>query len=189
MKAVIVNNLSKSFSPDKKAVDDMSFTLEEGEVFGFLGPNGAGKTTTVKLLNGMLSASEGTCRVFDIDPAANPAQVHKLSGVITEHAQMYDNLTGIQNLVFYGSMFGISAFAGMTITIRADRYPEGIHFRKNENGYCEIDVQSEDEISTIVRRIVEGGGKVYHVSARKLSLEEIYFALTRRRKEEKEVKR
>jgi len=307
MKAVIVNNLSKSFSPDKKAVDNVSFTLEEGEVFGFLGPNGAGKTTTVKLLNGMLSASEGTCRVFDIDPAANPAQVHKLSGVITEHAQMYDNLTGIQNLVFYGSMFGISAndsnkralelldglgltdakdqrlgaystgmrqrlslarsmihnpkilfldeptsgldpessqsvnnlirnlakdkgttvflcthqlryaqeictnyglinegallatgdlealrqliFAGMTITIRADRYPEGIHFRKNENGYCEIDVQSEDEISTIVRRIVEGGSKVYHVSARKLSLEEIYFALTRRRKEEKEVKR
>lgn len=65
MKAVIVNNLSKSYSHDKKAVDDVSFILGEGEVFGFLGSNGAGKTTTVKLLNVMLSPSEGTCRVFD----------------------------------------------------------------------------------------------------------------------------
>lgn len=77
-------------------------------MFGFLGPNGAGKTTTVKLLNGILSPSEGICQIFGLNPAEEPERVHALSGVVTEHAQMYDNLTGMQNLIFYASVFGIS---------------------------------------------------------------------------------
>lgn len=108
MNAVTMNSLSKIYDGGKKAVDSVSLSLSQGEVFGFLGPNGAGKTTTVKLLNGMLSPTEGTFRVFGIDPSQNPEKVHALSGVVTEHAQMYDNLTGIQNLVFYGSVFGLS---------------------------------------------------------------------------------
>lgn len=107
MNAVIVDKLSKSFEKDKKALDDVSFTLKQGEIFGFLGPNGAGKTTTIKLLNGMLSPSRGTCRVFDLDPWENAKMVHQLSGVLTEHAQMYDNLTGLQNLMFYATLFGL----------------------------------------------------------------------------------
>lgn len=103
-----MNSLSKIYDGGKKAVDSVSLSLSQGEVFGFLGPNGAGKTTTVKLLNGMLSPTEGTLRVFGIDPSQNPEKVHALSGVVTEHAQMYDNLTGIQNLIFYGSVFGLS---------------------------------------------------------------------------------
>lgn len=107
MKAVLTENLSKTYTGGKKAVDHIGFSLEQGEVFGFLGPNGAGKTTAIKLLCGMLAPSEGSCRVFDLDPAQNPEKLHRLSGVVTEHAQMYDHLTGLQNLVFYGTLFGV----------------------------------------------------------------------------------
>lgn len=107
MKAVLTENLSKTYVGGKKAVDNVSFGLEQGEVFGFLGPNGAGKTTTIKLLCGMLAPSNGRCRVFDLDPLKNPEKLHQLSGVITEHAQMYDHLTGLENLIFYGTLFGL----------------------------------------------------------------------------------
>lgn len=108
MKAVQAENLSKRFTADKIAVNHISFSLEQGEVFGFLGPNGAGKTTTVKLLNGMLTPSEGKCLVLKKDPALVPEQVHRFCGVVTEHAQMYDAMTGLENLIFYGTVFGIS---------------------------------------------------------------------------------
>ncbi|WP_414732845.1 ABC transporter ATP-binding protein [Acetobacterium carbinolicum] len=108
MKAIFAESLTKIYSGDKKALDNVSFELSQGEVFGFLGPNGAGKTTSVKLLNGMISPSKGSCHVFGIDPSSSPEKVHAISGVVTEHAQMYGNLTGLENLVFYGTLFGIS---------------------------------------------------------------------------------
>jgi len=327
MKAVITQDLSKIYTGGKKAVNKVCVSLEQGEVFGFLGPNGAGKTTTVKLLNGTLSPTEGTCRVFDIDPSVRPEQVHQFSGVVTEHAQMYDNLTGFQNLVFYGTLFGANAtdsakralalldqmeltdakdrklaaystgmrqrlslarammhrpkilfldeptagldpesvhsvnnmikrlseeegvtvflcthqlryaqeicssygliddgvllaagsldelrslvFSGMTVSIEADRFPEDIlstlsmpttvsthststmrpmssapikpPIKPGKQCY-EINVQTEDDIPLVVKRIIEEGGSVYHVSARKLSLEEIYFSLLEKAK-------
>ena len=108
MNAVTLEQLSKTYDSGKKAVDCVSLRLDGGQIFGFLGPNGAGKTTTVKLLNGMLSPTKGRCLVFDMDPCKNPEKIHAVSGVVTEHAQMYNNLTGIQNLVFYGSLFGLN---------------------------------------------------------------------------------
>ena len=111
MNAVILEKLSKIYPGGKTAVDTVSLSLAPGEVFGFLGPNGAGKTTTVKLLNGMLTPSSGSCRIFGIDPARTPEKAHAISGVVTEHAQMYDTLTGLENLIFYGSLFGLSAAA------------------------------------------------------------------------------
>ena len=109
MYAVELHNLSKTCPGGKQAVQNVSLALEPGEVFGFLGPNGAGKTTTVKLLNGMLTPTEGICRVLGSDPALEPEKVHAVSGVVTEHARMYENLTGLENLVFYAELFGISA--------------------------------------------------------------------------------
>ncbi len=100
MDVISLQNLSKTYSGGKQAVRQISLSLKQGEVFGFLGPNGAGKTTTVKLLNGMLAPSAGSCRVLGLDPAGVPEKVHALSGVVTEHAQMYDNLSGMQNLLF-----------------------------------------------------------------------------------------
>ena len=112
MQAVVLDRLSKTYSGGKQDVRQISLSLEQGEVFGFLGPNGAGKTTTVKLLNGMLAPSDGTCRVLGINPAEEPEKVHAVSGVLTEHAQMYDNLTAMQNLLFYAAVFGVSAADG-----------------------------------------------------------------------------
>lgn len=108
MDAVVLKKLSKTYPNGKKAVRSIDFSLDQGEIFGFLGPNGAGKTTTVKLLTGMLIPSEGECRVLGLNPTEDPEKVHALSGVVTEHAQMYNNMTGKQNLMFYGSVFGIS---------------------------------------------------------------------------------
>ena len=109
MNAIITENLSKTYEGGKEAVKNLTITLEQGEVFGFLGPNGAGKTTAVKLLNGTLTHTTGTCRVFDIDPVSKPEELHQISGVLTEHAQMYDHLTGLNNLLFFGAVFGLSA--------------------------------------------------------------------------------
>ena len=107
METVVLQFLSKTYSSGKLAVRQVSLALKQGEVFGFLGPNGAGKTTTVKLLNGMLSPTEGSCQVLGFDPVKEPEKVHRVSGVLTEHAQMYDNMTGTQNLIFYASLFDI----------------------------------------------------------------------------------
>ena len=108
MEAVALRDLSKTYPNGKQAVRRVSLALEEGEVFGFLGPNGAGKTTTVKLLGGMLTPTEGSCRVLGLDPSGEPEKVHARMGVVTEHAQMYDELTGMENLVFYGAVFGLT---------------------------------------------------------------------------------
>lgn len=301
MDTVVLQDLSKTYPGGKQALRQISLSLEQGEVFGFLGPNGAGKTTTVKLLNGMLAPSQGKIRVLGLDPAKQPEKIHALSGVVTEHAQMYDHMTGMQNLIFYASVFGMPkdqakaqaeallsrldlmeardrklaaystgmrqrlslaralihrpqvlfldeptsgldpesaqrvnrmirelaqnegitvflcthqlryaqeictryglieegrllaagtleqlrkrAFSGLTLQIRAARLPIGLPLRKGHADQYEMGIQSEEEIPALVRRIVEGGGQIYAVSAQYPSLEDIYFALTARGKE------
>lgn len=108
MKAITAEKLSKIFAGGTVAVDGISFSLNKREIFGFLGPNGAGKTTTVKLLCGMLTSSGGNCRVLGIDPVGNPERLHRMIGVVTEHAGMYDHMTACENLQFYGALFGMS---------------------------------------------------------------------------------
>lgn len=301
MDTVVLQDLSKTYPGGKQAPRQISLSLEQGEVFGFWGPNGAGKTTTVKLLNGMLAPSQGKIRVLGLDPAKQPEKIHALSGVVTEHAQMYDHMTGMQNLIFYASVFGMPkdqakaqaesllgrldlmeardrklaaystgmrqrlslaralihrpqvlfldeptsgldpesaqrvnrmirelaqnegitvflcthqlryaqeictryglieegrllaagtleqlrkrAFSGLTLQIRAARLPIGLPLRKGHADQYEMDLQSEEEIPALVRRIAEGGGQIYAVSAQYPSLEDIYFALTARGKE------
>ena len=112
MDTILLDHLSKTYPGGKQALKGISLSLGEGEVFGFLGPNGAGKTTTVKLLTGILSPTQGHCQVMGTDPSREPEKTHAKTGVVTEHAQMYDHLTGLENLLFYASIFGISAREG-----------------------------------------------------------------------------
>lgn len=301
MNAVILEKLSKIYPGGKTAVDTVSLSLAPGEVFGFLGPNGAGKTTTVKLLNGMLTPSSGSCRIFGIDPAQTLEKAHAISGVVTEHAQMYDTLTGLENLIFYGSLFGLSAAASrkrgkdllellnlseaagqklasystgmrqrlslaramihtprilfldeptsgldpesaqqvhtliqnlaeekgvtiflcthqlryaqeictryglmsegrllaigsltelraqtgssLTVQLRAEAIPETFKKFRTEENCLEIPIPSEEAIPGLVRQAVSRGAQIYQVSARQPSLEDIYFTLTAKEKE------
>lgn len=108
MNAIEMTNLEKIYPDGKKALTDLNLTVPEGTIFGFLGPNGAGKTTTIKLLNGILNATSGDMRVLHVNPVTEAGALHQQVGVLTEHAGMYDHLTGMDNLLFFGELFGLS---------------------------------------------------------------------------------
>lgn len=301
MQAVSIQRLSKTYAGGNQALKSVSLSLEPGEVFGFLGPNGAGKTTTVKLLTGTLTPSEGACAVFGLDPFTEPEKVHALSGIVTEHAQMYDHLTGMENLLFYASIFGLcddegekraesllrqlelekakdrklatystgmrqrlslarallhrpkilfldeptsgldpesvqnvnhlisnlakqdgitvflcthqlryaqeictryglieegsllavgtlenlrsQVFSSTRLRIRASQIPDGLSFTACGFQEYETTIRSEQEIPDLVRKIVKAGGNIYSVNTVDPSLEDIYFALTAKGKE------
>lgn len=107
MNAIEVKNLTKSYDGINKALDNINFIVPEGSIVGFLGPNGSGKTTTVRILNGILTPSEGEVKIFEHDVTKNQIKIHGLSGVMTETACSYENLSGEENLIFFGKMHGL----------------------------------------------------------------------------------
>jgi len=90
------------------ALKNMSFSVDQGEVIGILGPNGAGKTTTIRLLNGLLMPTSGDIEVFGMDPIHHGEEVRKRTGVLTETPALYERLTALQNLTFFGVMSGMT---------------------------------------------------------------------------------
>ena len=102
------SELRRSFK-DRVAVDGISFRVEEGEVFGFLGPNGAGKTTTIRILTGQLLPSEGSARVAGFDCATESHKLKPLIGVVFEQQNVYERMTGRENLQFFCRLFGVPA--------------------------------------------------------------------------------
>jgi ABC-2 type transport system ATP-binding protein len=101
-----VRNLTKAF--DKfVAVDDVSFDVRKGEVFGLLGPNGAGKSTTLRLLSTLARPTKGTATIGGFDVVKNDTDVRKLIGIVSEKMIMYNRLTARENLWFFGSLFNI----------------------------------------------------------------------------------
>ena len=304
METVTIQKLSKTYPSGKEALKQLSLTLSTGEVFGFLGPNGAGKTTTVKLLTGVLSPSGGSCEIMGVNPNIQPEKVHLLAGIVTEHAQMYDNLTGIENLMFYAAAFGMEqkgkwraesllkelelteakdqklatystgmrqrlslarallhhpkvlfldeptsgldpesaqnvnqmiqnlarkegvtiflcthqlryaqeictryglieqgsllasgtmeelraqVFTTKTLCVCASAVPDGLNFIKRGANEFEVNIRDKKEIPGLVRKIVEAGEDIYSVNLMEPSLEDIYFALTTGRKEDRGI--
>ncbi|MBB5263733.1 ABC-2 type transport system ATP-binding protein [Catenibacillus scindens] len=305
METVTIQKLSKTYPGGKEALKQLSLSLNKGEVFGFLGPNGAGKTTTVKLLTGVLAPSGGSCDIMGVNPNTQPEKAHLLSGIVTEHAQMYDNLTGMGNLIFYAAAFGLEqkegkqrgesllkelelteakdrklatystgmrqrlslarallhrpkvlfldeptsgldpesaqnvnqmihnlaskegitvflcthqlryaqeictrygliehgsllasgtidelrtqAFPSKSLRICASAVPEKLNFVKRRANEFETQIQDKKEIPDLVRKIVEAGEDIYSVNLIEPSLEDIYFALTAGRKEDRAI--
>jgi ABC-2 type transport system ATP-binding protein len=89
------------------AVDRLTFTVDEGEIFGFLGPNGAGKTTTLLMLLGLTEPTSGRARILDIDPAREPIKVKSRVGYLQENMGFYSDLTARQMLRFVADLNGI----------------------------------------------------------------------------------
>lgn len=106
MNAIEVTELSKQWG-QTKAVNGISFNIEEGEVFGFLGPNGAGKTTTIKMLVGLAKPTGGTAKVAGYDVVEKPRMVKKHIGVVPEQSNLYDELTVYENLRFVSKLYHI----------------------------------------------------------------------------------
>ena len=305
METVTIQSLSKTYTGGKEALKQLSLSLSAGEVFGFLGPNGAGKTTTVKLLTGVLTPSGGSCEILGVNPQTQPEKAHLLSGIVTEHAQMYNNLTGIENLLFYATAFGLKqkegeqrgelllreldlmeakdrklatystgmrqrlslarallhrpkvlfldeptsgldpesaqnvnqmiqnlarkegvtiflcthqlryaqeictryglieqgsllasgtmeelraqVFTTKTLCVCASAVPDGLNFIKRGANEFEVNIRDKKEIPGLVRKIVEAGEDIYSVNLMEPSLEDIYFALTTGRKEDRGI--
>ena len=101
-----VKNLTKNFGKFT-AVDDISFNVKKGEIFGLLGPNGAGKSTTLRMLSTLSRPSKGTASIGGYDTVNNDTEVRKLIGIVSEKMIIYNRLTAKENLWFFGSLFNI----------------------------------------------------------------------------------
>jgi ABC-2 type transport system ATP-binding protein len=122
MKEIIrVENITHHYGA-KLALDGMNFSVGEGEVFGLLGPNGVGKTTTIRLLNGLLHPDGGTMKVLGLDPQSEGEKIRGRVGVLTETPALYERLTALENLQFFGSL------AGMTTNYIQNRTAELLKF-------------------------------------------------------------
>lgn len=106
MSVLDVAHLCKVY-PGKVAVDDLSFSLREGEIFGLLGPNGSGKTTTILMLLGLLEPTSGTVSVLGHDPLREPLQVKRMVGYLPDTVGFYENLTLFENLDYTASFLGL----------------------------------------------------------------------------------
>jgi ABC-2 type transport system ATP-binding protein len=103
---IALERLRKHFGP-LVAVDDLTFAIEPGTVFGFLGRNGAGKTTTIRMMMGLLEPTSGTVRLGGHDIAREPEAAKRITGYLPDRPHLYDKLTGLEYLAFVGGLFGL----------------------------------------------------------------------------------
>jgi ABC-2 type transport system ATP-binding protein len=108
VKAIEVQQLTRDFS-DLRALDGISFSVEPGEIFGFLGPNGAGKTTTIKILTGQLRPTSGKAWVMGCDVVEERQELKPQIGVVFETQNIYERLTGQDNLAFFARLYGVNS--------------------------------------------------------------------------------
>jgi ABC-2 type transport system ATP-binding protein len=104
--AILAEHLVRRFG-QVTAVNDVSFRVEQGEIFGFLGPNGSGKTTVIKMLTGLLPLSSGTARVEGLDVRVDSEVVRERIGYMSQNYSLYQDLTVAENLQFYGRIYSL----------------------------------------------------------------------------------
>ena len=107
MRSIIVENLSRSFG-DFTAVDNISFDVKKGEIFGFLGANGAGKTTTIRMLCGLLKPTSGTASIVGYDVLTQDNEIRKHIGYMSQKFSLYEDLTVVENMELFGTIYGMN---------------------------------------------------------------------------------
>jgi ABC-2 type transport system ATP-binding protein len=152
--AIVVDKLRKQFDPPKGpvAVDGVSFAIHDGEIFSLLGPNGAGKTTTISILSCLLKPDGGEANVGGHSVVRNQEQVKKLIGVVPQDIALYEDLSGRENLVFWGRMYGLD---GAELTKRVDEVLELI-------GLVDRQKDRVDKYSGGMKRRVNIGAALLH---------------------------
>src|ERR671937_898531 len=105
--AIAVRHLTRRFG-QFVAVDDISFDVRRGEIFGFLGSNGAGKSTTIRMLCGLLKPTSGSATVGGIDVKRDPEGVKRRIGYMSQKFSLYERLTVDQNIRFFGGIYGLN---------------------------------------------------------------------------------
>jgi ABC-2 type transport system ATP-binding protein len=103
-----VKNLSKNYG-NVTAVRGISFRVEKGEIYGLLGPNGAGKSTTINIISGLLRPTEGEITVGGFDVERQPLKAKRLLGIVPQQSVVIEELSAMQNCMFFGSLYGIGA--------------------------------------------------------------------------------
>lgn len=112
-----INNYSKQYKEGRNAVDNVSITVEAGDIYGFIGHNGAGKSTTIRAVVGVLDFTEGEIFIDGHSVKKEPVECKKITAYIPDNPDLYENLTGIQYLNFIADVFEISA-AERTVLIK-----------------------------------------------------------------------
>jgi ABC-2 type transport system ATP-binding protein len=111
MEAITIAKLTKKFKT-VTAVENLSLSVETGEIFGLLGPNGAGKTTTVRMLSALITPTSGTARVLGFEIGRQDNDIRRNVGILTEAPGLYDQLSAERNLSFYGAMYEVQDIPG-----------------------------------------------------------------------------
>ena len=101
-----LTNLTKRYG-STRAVDQLNLTVAKGEIFGFIGPNGAGKTTTIRMMAGVLAPTEGCVAIGGIAMAQDPVAAKRIIGFIPDRPFLYEKLTGMELMRFYGDLYGV----------------------------------------------------------------------------------
>jgi ABC-2 type transport system ATP-binding protein len=107
MNAIEVNDLSKTYKGGTKAVDHLSFTVDEGNIFGFLGPNGAGKSTTIKILVTLTRPTQGHAHIFNVDVTKEPSKIREMIGYVPQELSADGALTGYENMLLSTKLYEI----------------------------------------------------------------------------------
>lgn len=102
-----VNELSKSFD-QQTVLKDVNFQVKKGEIIGLIGPNGAGKTTFIRILNGVIKQDKGSIEINGLDPLKDGDDIRKMSGIVTESAGLYHQMSGEENLRFFSDLYGVT---------------------------------------------------------------------------------
>lgn len=130
MDAIEVNDLYKSFG-EVKAVQGVSFTVQEGTIFSLLGPNGAGKTTIIAMLSTLLQPNQGDAKIMGYSVRDDPMGVKSVLGVVPQEIALYEDLSARENLTFWGKMYGLR---GATLKTCVDEVLEMIGLTERSKG-------------------------------------------------------